>query len=45
VPAVDLNLSPEWEFSFGAGAGRTSGAGHVPAQMILHRRLQCGRES
>ncbi|HZS44511.1 MAG TPA: transporter [Blastocatellia bacterium] len=39
VPAVDLNLSPEWEFNFGVGVGVTHGTDHLLAKMIIGRRF------
>jgi hypothetical protein len=45
VPAIDLDLSPNWEFNFGAGVGMTSGTDHLLVKMILGRRLRFGRKS
>jgi len=39
VPAVDLNLSPKWEFNFGVGVGVTHGTDHLLVKMILGYRL------
>ena len=39
VPAVDLNLSPKWEFNFGVGVGVTRGTDHLLVKMILGRRF------
>lgn len=39
VPAIDLNVSPEWEFNFGVCFGLTPGTDHVIAKMILGRRI------
>jgi hypothetical protein len=39
VPAVDLNLSPRWEFNFGVGVGVTRGTDHLLAKMILGYRF------
>ncbi len=39
VPAVDLNVSPNWEFNFGVGVGVTRGTDHLLIKMILGRRL------
>ena len=38
-PAVDLNLSPDWEFNFGVGIGVTQGTDHLIVKMILGYRL------
>jgi Putative MetA-pathway of phenol degradation len=42
-PAIDLNLSPNWEFNFGAGIGMTGGTDHLLVKMILGRRLKFGK--
>jgi len=39
VPAIDLNLSPEWEFNFGVGIGMTQSTDHLLIKMILGRRF------
>jgi hypothetical protein len=39
VPAIDLNLSPKWEFNFGVGVGVTQGTDHLLVKMILGRRF------
>ena len=39
VPAIDLNLSPRWEFNFGAGVGVTRGTDHLLVKMILGYRF------
>jgi hypothetical protein len=39
VPAIDLNLSPQWEFNFGVGVGVTRGTDHLLAKMIIGRRF------
>lgn len=39
VPAIDLNLSPAWEFNFGVGVGVTHGTDHLIVKMILGRRF------
>jgi hypothetical protein len=39
VPAIDLNLSPDWEFNFGVGVGVTAGTDHLVAKMIIGRRF------
>ncbi len=38
-PAIDLNLSPDWEFNFGVGKGFTSATDGLIFKMILGRRL------
>lgn len=38
-PCIDLNLSPAWEFNFGAGIGVTHGTDHLIVKMILGRRF------
>ena len=38
-PAIDLNLSPDWEFNFGVGKGFTSSTDGLIFKMILGRRL------
>jgi hypothetical protein len=39
VPAIDLNLSPNWEFNFGVGIGVTQATDHLLVKMILGRRF------
>ena len=39
VPAIDLNLSPNWEFNFGVGVGVTHGTDHLLAKMIVGYRF------
>jgi hypothetical protein len=39
VPAVDLNLSPDWEFNFGVGVGVTRSTDHLLVKMIIGRRF------
>ena len=43
MPAVDLNLGPNWEFNFAIGVGVTAGTDHLLVKMILGRRFQFGR--
>jgi hypothetical protein len=43
LPAIDLNLSPDWEFNFGVGVGMTGGTDHLLVKLILGLRLQFGR--
>jgi len=45
VPAIDLDLSPNWEFNFGVGVGMTGATDHLLVKMILGRRLRFGRKS
>lgn len=39
VPAVDLNVSPKWEFNFGVGVGVTHGTDHLLVKMAAARTL------
>jgi hypothetical protein len=39
VPAIDLNLAPQWEINFGVGVGLTGGTDHLLAKMILGYRF------
>ena len=39
VPAIDLNVSPDWEFNFGVGVGVTHGTDHLLVKMIVGRRF------
>ncbi len=38
-PAVDLNVSPNWEINFGVGVGVTAGTDHLIVKGILGRRF------
>jgi hypothetical protein len=38
-PAIDLNLSPQWEFNFGAGVGATASTDHWIVKAIVGRRF------
>jgi hypothetical protein len=40
VPAIDLNLSPNWEFNFGVGVGVTQGTDHLLVKMIVGYRFK-----
>jgi hypothetical protein len=40
VPAIDLNLSPNWEFNLGVGVGVTHGTDHLLVKMILGYRFK-----
>jgi hypothetical protein len=42
-PSIDLNLSPNWEFNFGAGIGLTGSTDHLLVKLILGRRFQFGK--
>ncbi len=42
-PSVDLNLSPNWEFNFGAGVGVTRSTDHLILKCIVGRRFSWGR--
>jgi Putative MetA-pathway of phenol degradation len=43
-PAIDLNLSPKWEFNFGVGIGLTRSTDHLILKMIIGRRFEFGRK-
>jgi hypothetical protein len=43
MPAIDLNLGPNWEFNFAPGIGLTGGTDHLLVKMILGRRLKLGK--
>lgn len=43
MPAIDLNLSPNWEFNFATGIGLTGGTDHLLVKMIVGRRLKFGK--
>jgi len=38
-PAIDLNVSPNWEINFGLGIGPTAGTDHLIVKGILGRRF------
>jgi hypothetical protein len=42
IPAIDLNLSPDWEFNAGVGVGVTGATDHLIVKFILGRRFQFG---
>jgi len=42
-PAIDLNVSPKWEFNFGVGIGLTGSTDHLILKMIIGRRFTFGR--
>jgi hypothetical protein len=41
-PAIDLNVSPKWEFNFGVGIGPTSATDHWIVKAIIGRRFDWG---
>ena len=41
-PSIDLNLSPNWEFNFGAGVGVTRSTDHLILKCIVGRRFSWG---
>jgi hypothetical protein len=43
MPAIDLNLGPNWEFNFATGVGLTGGTDRLLVKMILGRRLKFGK--
>ncbi len=42
IPAMDLNLGPNWEFNAGLGVGVTHGTDHLIFKMIMGRRFGFG---
>jgi hypothetical protein len=42
-PAVDLNVSPDWEINFGVGVGATAATDHWIAKVIIGRRFSWGK--
>ncbi len=44
MPAIDLNLGPDWEFNLATGFGITSGTDHLLVKMIIGRRLKFGKK-
>src|SRR3977135_1417811 len=38
-PAIDLNVSPNWEFNFGVGVGATGATDHLIVKCIVGRRF------
>jgi hypothetical protein len=40
LPAIDLNVSPNWEVNFGAGVGVTRGTDHLLVKLILGYRFE-----
>jgi hypothetical protein len=43
-PAIDLNVSPKWEFNFGVGIGLTGSTDHLILKMIIGRRFRFGQQ-
>lgn len=43
VPAIDLNLAPQWEVNFGVGVGVTGATDHLIVKGILGRRFDWRR--
>jgi hypothetical protein len=41
-PAVDLDVSPNWEFNFGVGFGATQASDHLIVKAIVGRRFNWG---
>jgi Putative MetA-pathway of phenol degradation len=42
MPAIDLNLGPNWEFNLATGFGVTAGTDQMLVKMILGRRFKFG---
>jgi hypothetical protein len=38
-PAIDLNVSPNWEINFGVGVGVTAATDHLIVKAIIGRRF------
>jgi hypothetical protein len=45
IPAIDLDLGPNWEFNFGVGVGATASTDHLIIKCILGRRFSWSRAS
>jgi hypothetical protein len=43
MPALDLNLGPNWEFNLAAGVGMTGSTDRLLVKMIIGRRLKLGK--
>ncbi len=39
IPAIDLDVSPQWEFNFGVGVGATRSTDHLIVKCIVGRRF------
>jgi hypothetical protein len=44
VPAIDLDLGPDWEFNFGVGIGTTASTDHLIVKCIVGRRFDWKRK-
>lgn len=44
-PVIDLNVSPNWEFNFGAGVDVTNSADHLIVKCIIGRRFSWGHKA
>ena len=44
-PTIDLNLSPNWEFNFGAGVDVSNSSDHLILKCIVGRRFSWGRRA
>jgi len=42
--AIDLNVSPKWEFNFGLGVGTTAATDHLIVKGIIGRRFDWGHK-
>ncbi len=42
-PAIDLNVSPDWEINFGVGIGPTAATDHYIVKLIVGRRFSWGK--
>ena len=42
-PAIDLNVSPDWEINFGVGVGPTAATDHWIFKVIVGRRFSWGK--
>ncbi len=45
VPAIDLNVSPDWEINFGVGVGLTRSTDHLIIKGIIGRRFSWKKKS
>jgi hypothetical protein len=43
MPAIDLDLGPNWEFNMGVGVGVTAATDHLLVKMIIGRRFNWGK--
>jgi hypothetical protein len=43
-PVIDLNVSPNWEFNFGAGVDVTNSSDHLIVKCIIGRRFSWGHK-